>query len=232
SDPIVEIPGLVLLSNCSDICTGCVRDLSQGKIPSDSLANGLWIGEIPPQLKDLSWTEKMLISRVKHNICILKVHVSGMSKMKANIVSHSSPMPKIYSVLSPAREDLDEVLAFMYIGPNVPTHKEFKCTPMLVCQNKVKEALKWLKLNHSDYTNLDISYSNLEEYPEDEPPVIINHTQSMALNKDSESTAVNDSEEDDGVEQGDCPFVVHGLTRTNLNRLAGLRPYEITACAV
>ncbi|KAI0753006.1 hypothetical protein C8Q80DRAFT_1097169, partial [Daedaleopsis nitida] len=75
-----------------------------------SLANGLWVGEIPPQLLDLSWTEKMLVSRVKHNICIVKIHVSGMSKMKANVVSHSLPMPKIYSVLPPAREDLNEVL--------------------------------------------------------------------------------------------------------------------------
>ncbi|KAI0743695.1 hypothetical protein C8Q80DRAFT_1106681 [Daedaleopsis nitida] len=119
SKPIIEIPGPVLLPNCSDVCTACAKDLSQGKIPSDSLADGLWVGEIPRQLKDLSWTEKMLISRVKHNICIVKVHVSGMSKMKANVVSHSLPMPKIYSVLPLAREDLDEVLAFMYIGPNV-----------------------------------------------------------------------------------------------------------------
>ncbi|KAI0747735.1 hypothetical protein C8Q80DRAFT_1058629, partial [Daedaleopsis nitida] len=231
-DPIVEIPGPVLLPDCSDVCTKCLKDLDQGKIHSDSLANGLWVGEIPPQLKDLSWTEKMLISRVKHNICIVKVHVSGMSKMKANAVSYSLPMPKIYSVLPPAREDLDEVLVFMYIGPNVPTHKEFKRTPMLVRRNKVKEALEWLKLNHSDYADLDISYTNLNEYSEDEPPVIFNYTQSMESNKDPEATAVNDTEEDEGIEEEDCPFVVHGLTGTNLNKLAELRPYEITAQAV
>ncbi|KAI0739248.1 hypothetical protein C8Q80DRAFT_1222380 [Daedaleopsis nitida] len=192
-------------------------------MPGDSLANGLWIGEIPPQLKDLSWTEKMLISRVKHNICIVKVHVSGMSKIKANVISHSLPMPKIYSVLPPARKDLDEVLVFMYIGPNVPTHKEFKRTPMLVRRNKVKEALEWLKLNHSDYADLDISYTNLNKYSEDEPLVIVNYTQSMESNKDPEATAVNDTEEDEGIEEGDCPFVVHGLTGTNLNKLAELR---------
>ncbi|KAI0741496.1 hypothetical protein C8Q80DRAFT_1109884, partial [Daedaleopsis nitida] len=232
SDPIVEIPGPVKLPECSDICIDCLNDIGQGKMPSDSLANGLWIGEILPQLKDLSWTEKMLISRVKHNICIVKVHVSGMSKMKANVVSHSLPMPKIYRVLPPAREDLDEVLAFIYIGPNVPTHKEFKRTPMLVHRNKVKEALEWLKLNHSDYADLDISYSNSNEYFEDEPPVIVNYTQSMESNKDPEATAVNDTEEDEGIEEGDCPFIVHGLTGTNLNKLGEIRPYEITARAV
>lgn len=127
--------------------------------------------------------------------------------MKANVVSHSLPMPKIYQVLPPAREELDDVLAFMYIGPNIPTHKDYKRTPMLVRRNKVKEALEWLKLNHCDYADLDISYDNLREYSEEEPPIIVNYTQSMESNKDPESTAVNDMEEDESIEQGDCPFV-------------------------
>ncbi|TFK77894.1 hypothetical protein K466DRAFT_579424 [Polyporus arcularius HHB13444] len=232
TDPIRPLLGPVLLPGCDDICKTCLEELSEGKLPPDSLANGLWIGEVPPVLQDLSWTEKMLISRVKHNICTVKVHVSGMSKMKANVVSHSLPMPKIYHALPPPRDDLDEVLAFMYIGPNVPTHKEFKRTPMLVRRNKVKEALEWLKLNHEDYADLEISYENLDAYPEDEPPVVVNYTMSMATNKDSEATAVNDTEEDEGVEDGDCPFVVHGLTGTYLEHLGKVRPYEITARAV
>ncbi|KAI0741508.1 hypothetical protein C8Q80DRAFT_1050484, partial [Daedaleopsis nitida] len=194
--------------------------------------NGLWIGDVPEALKELSWTEKMIISRVKHNLCIVKVHVSGMSKMKANVVSHSLPMPKIYRALPPPRDELDQVLAFLYIGPNVPTLKEFKRTPMLVCRNKVAHALEWLKLNHSSYTDIDISYENLNDYPEDEPPVIINYTQSMESNKDPESTAVNDTDEEDGTEKGYCPFIVHGLTGSNLEQLGHSRPHEITARAV
>ena len=58
--------------------------------------------------------------------------MSGMSKMKANVISHSLPMPKVYAVLLPPVEDLDQVLAFLCLGPNVSTKKEFKHTPMLV----------------------------------------------------------------------------------------------------
>ena len=122
----------MLLPGCNDVCKHCSEELSQGKLPVDSLANGLWIGDVPAELQNLSLTEKMLISRVKHNICTVKVHISGMSKMKANVVSHSLPMPRIYHALPPRCEDLDEVLAFMYIGPNVPTQKEFQRTLMLV----------------------------------------------------------------------------------------------------
>ncbi|KAI0749941.1 hypothetical protein C8Q80DRAFT_1218951 [Daedaleopsis nitida] len=152
--------------------------------------------------------------------------------MKANVVSHSLPMPKIYNALPPPRDELDQVLAFLYIGPNVPTLKDFRQTPMLVRHNKVARALEWLKSNHSDYTDLDISYDNLNDYPEDEPPVIINYTQSMQSNKDPESTAVDDTEEEDGTDKGDCPFIVHGLTGSNLERLGHSCPHEITARAV
>ena len=127
--------------------------------------------------------------------------------MKANVVSHSLPMPKIYSVLPPPKEELDEVLAFIYLGPNVPTEKDYKRTPMLVRRNKVALALEWLKLNHADYADLEISYDNLNAYPEDEPPVIVNFTKTTGSNQDSESTAVNNLEEDEGTEEGDCPFL-------------------------
>lgn len=86
ADPILEMPGPILLPSCKDVCKGCLSELKEGRTPADSLANGLWLGEVPPQLQNLSFTEKMLIARVKHNHCIVKVHMSGMSKLCANVV--------------------------------------------------------------------------------------------------------------------------------------------------
>lgn len=232
TDAVQDIPGPVLLSGCEEICSMCLSELQKGKTPIDSLANGLWIGEVPPQLQDLSFTEKMLIARVKHNHCIVKVHMSGMSKLRANVVSHSLPMPKIYSVLPPKCEELDEVLAFLYLGPNQPTIKEYKRTPMLVRRNKVADALEWLKLNHIDYADLQISYSNLASYPEDEPPVLVNYTHTAESSTDPEAAAVTESNENEGTDEGDCPFVVHGLTGATLDHLGKVRPYEITARAI
>ncbi len=47
--------------------------------------------------------------------------------------------PKIYHALPLSCTDLDEVLAFIYIGPNMPTLKELKGMPMPVQHDKVKE---------------------------------------------------------------------------------------------
>ena len=62
---------------------------------------------------------------------------------------------------------------------------------MLIRRRKVAAALEWLKLNHVDYADLDISYDNLSKYPEDQPPVIVNFTKTMAeSNIDPEAAAV------------------------------------------
>ena len=135
--------------------------------------------------------------------------------------------------MPPPVEDLDEVLAFIYLGPNVPTEKEFKRTPMLVRRRKVAAALEWLKLNHVDYADLDISYDNLSKYPEDQPPVVVNFTKTMAeSNIDPEAAAVTGVEEEEGTEEGQCPFVVHGLTGTTLEHLGKQHPHQIKLQAV
>jgi hypothetical protein len=131
SDPVRASRGPVLASHCNKVCPVCVESLDKKKMPTLALANGLWIGDIPAELQDLTYAEQLLIAKVRHNRCIVKVS-SGMFKMRANAISFSNPMPKIYNVLPPPIEEMDEVLAFIYTGPCKPTKADFKRTSMLV----------------------------------------------------------------------------------------------------
>src|ERR1700723_2836503 len=155
SDPVKELRGPILAPDCNKVCYMCVESLEKKQLPTLSLANGLWVGKIPDELKDLTYAEQLLIARVRHNRCIVKVS-SGMFKMRANAISFSNPMPKIYNVLPPPIEELDEVLAFIYTGPCKPTKADFQRTPLLVRRLKVSKALHWLKLNHVDYYDCEI----------------------------------------------------------------------------
>jgi len=92
--------GPILAPACNKVCPICADSLDKKKIPTLALANGLWIGEIPDELQGLTYAEQLLIARVHHNRCIVKVS-SGMYKMRANAISFSNPMPKIYNVLPP-----------------------------------------------------------------------------------------------------------------------------------
>ena len=189
--------------------------MRKGKVPRYSLANGLWLGAVPEVLSSLTYIERLIVARVRVNSCFIRVASSGLRKMASHVIAFESPVPKLYQCLPPPVEDLDEVLAILFTGPCKPSEKEFKRTPLLVRRKKVADALKWLKLNHVDYANLEISYEELNRYPENEPPASIHYQHSLS-NKVEEGTSVFDNAPDDGVEEGDCPFVVHGLTGDQL----------------
>ena len=206
---------IVIDHACHKICENCRSSLRQGKVPRYALANGLWIGSVPDVLSDLRYIEKMLVARVRHSCCSIRV-ASGMRKMKAHAIAYQQPIPKVYNILPPPKEEIEEVIAIMFTGPCAPTSTDFKRTPFLVRRNHVKKALEWLILNHSDYENVRFSIENLNEYPEDMPPVSIEYKQ-MQHNKTPEGTSVHDMEVEDGTEEGDCAFTVHGLTGHDLN---------------
>jgi hypothetical protein len=218
TDKIKEYKGPVLDYKCNRVCQPCRAAIHKNKVPRNALANGFWIGEVPEVLSSLRFVERMMIARVRHTCCFVRVS-SGMRKMKANAVAFESPVPKIYGHLPPPRAELDDVLAVLYTGPTKPTEDDFKRTPLLVRRNHVIKALQWLKLNHSDYADIDISETNLKEYPEDMPPVSVEYKPSSS-NKTPEGTSVFDMEEDDGTDEGDCTFVVHGLTGENLETMS------------
>jgi hypothetical protein len=217
SDSIQEIKGPVLDSKCTKICKSCEDSLIKGLTPKYALADGLWLGNVPSQLQNLTFAEQTLISRVHHNKCIMRVS-SGMHKMKANAIMFENPMPKIYQRLPPSIDDLDEVLAFIYTGPCRPMPEDLERTPLLVRRQKIAEALEWLKLNHVDYYDLDISYENLKEYPEKGSPVVVVYRNSET-NKELEATSAYDDADEDGVDDGKCPFVVSGITGEELGML-------------
>ena len=214
-EPIKKIDGPVMDSNCSRVCMDCVGLLKKKKIPLLSLANGNWIGDVPSQLKNLSYAERLLIAKVRPNYCVVRVE-SGMKKMHANAVLVPNPTAKIYETLPPHRDDLDDVMAFVYTGPTRPSEADLRRTPFLVRRRKITAALEWLKLNHCDYADLNISEKNLNSYENEEVPVTIEYHK-RNVNKYPLSTSIDDLEEEMGTEDGDCPFIVHGLIGEELD---------------
>jgi hypothetical protein len=77
---------------------------------------------------------------IRHTSAFVKV-ASGMRKMKANIIAFEPPVQ------------------------NKPTEKDFACTSFLVRQNLVIAALEWLRLNHADYADIQISIHHNCKFP-------------------------------------------------------------------
>ena len=68
--------------------------MCEGKIPRFSLANGLWLGDIPKELKELNFMEKLLIQKIQTNCCFVKVS-SGMRKMISHVIAFETPVAKV-----------------------------------------------------------------------------------------------------------------------------------------
>jgi len=73
SETIQELEGPVIDRTCKNICQNCVQSLEKGKAPKHALANGLWLGIVPDELKGLTFAEKMMIARVRHNRAVVRV---------------------------------------------------------------------------------------------------------------------------------------------------------------
>jgi hypothetical protein len=221
SDPITPLMDRILIPTCKHICNKCEDSLLKVKVPLNALANGLWIGEIPEQLRDLSLIEQMLISKIRHNRCVIRV-ASGRSKMTANAIMFANPVVKIYQVLPPPRKDLEEALAITFIGNSEPTEEAFKRMPLFVRRNKVALALDWLKLNHVDYADLEISNEYLQQYDEIGIPVFVDFKKADDgdSNKIPSATSVHDNELEEGTTSGPCSFTVHGLVGVEFSKLS------------
>ncbi|KAJ7697468.1 hypothetical protein B0H17DRAFT_928468 [Mycena rosella] len=92
SEPIEELTGPVLAEGCHHICVDCEMCLNNGVIPKHALVRYNWIGEAD-QLKGLTYAEGILIARVRHNRCVVRVN-SGRVRMSANAIMFSHCRPQ------------------------------------------------------------------------------------------------------------------------------------------
>ncbi|KAJ6611365.1 hypothetical protein B0H10DRAFT_2165858 [Mycena sp. CBHHK59/15] len=157
---------------------------------------------VPQELQGLSYAESVMIAKIRHNRCVIRVN-SGRVGIHAN------------AIILPSRDEMREILAFVFTGSTAPTQEDFDCTPMLVRRDKVAAALNWLKLNHEGYADLETSEENLLSYKHRYIPVVIDYRKTTSEPHNSipmVAWSMDDSNEEHRTSEGQCSFAVHGLT--------------------
>ncbi|KAH7870207.1 uncharacterized protein C8R40DRAFT_1057573, partial [Lentinula edodes] len=164
----------------------------------------------------------MLIARVRHSKCFVRVQVgssngNGHCKLVSNVIAFENPIPKIYDVLPPPRDEIDEVLAVMFSGSCKPTDDDYKRSLLFVRRNVVANALQFLILNSSEYEDVTFSEENLATYSELNPIVSVEYFK-KGSNRNAAGVSIHDDLEDDGLDDnGDCLFTVHGIVGEDIN---------------
>lgn len=172
-----------------DVCNTCVSCLRRNKTPPLALANDMWVGDVPLELKILMLPEWILIARYFPAAYIVKLYPKKKgSRFWANTKLHSGLRGNVSTYwlntddiifmvgdnLLPASPSiLAATIGVTFVGPkNVPQ----KTMPgfLRVNRNCVRDALAWLKKNNPLYHDIKICANRLNELPcDDVPPQIM-----------------------------------------------------------
>lgn len=212
--PIASARAEVKVSCCKD----CLRDLKKGQIPPFSLANNMWIGDVPHELRVLSLAESVLVARYFPAAHIVKLFpkVKGSkywnndslnSAVKGNVSTYWLDPNSIADMLNgqtmpPSPNILAATIGVTIIGPqNLPE----KTLPgfLRVRRDRVRKALLWLKDNNPIYRDIIISEDVLDMLPEDAIPRQILETtryssDTDALEQERSGYVVSDDDDSNG----------------------------------
>lgn len=173
-----------------DVCKRCLGNLRKHttKPPKFSLANSLWLGQVPWQLQCLTLPEAQLIARLYPRAMIVKLYPKDKrnkydpttlySGLQGNITTYDFNMEAIADMvdgrLMPQRPRvLADIISVTYVGiGSLP--KNWLMKTFRVCRHHVGEALIWLKNNNRKYYgDIQIDSARMQELPEDDVPVEI-----------------------------------------------------------
>src|SRR6201996_2120565 len=196
-------------SETLNVCTSCASDLRHNKMPTLSLANGMWVGEVPLELRILTLPERILVARYFPAAYIVKLYPRkrgsrtwGSSSLqrglRGNVSTYRLNTNDIVGmtdtqIMPPSSSILTATIGITFVGPgNLPE----KSMPgfLRVNRNRVWQALQWLKENNPIYETIVISAECLNDLPGDGFPIEI-----LSLVKTSSDTNLLAEEHDDYV---------------------------------
>ena len=168
-----------------NLCHECQNHLRKNKRPRLSLSNDMWIGDIPPQLQNLTLPERLLIAKYFPAAYIVKLfpkHKNSFSwdrgqmysGLKGNVSTYRLDPRQVASMIDgrlfpPPAKFLSATIGITFVAP---TGVRESTMPAMfrVRRWRVREALLWLKANNPLYSDIEISEERLSQLPEDGIP--------------------------------------------------------------
>jgi hypothetical protein len=149
------------------ICNTCFRDLGDTIPPVLSLANGSWVGQVPPALQGLTLVEQALVALHPHTT--YRIEFEGDEGSPSAVVHSRLVHPLAADNMEPAKSlpAPMEVLygAFDVVLPVGLGFNEASLECLMVRRQKVLDALLWLKDHNHFYHDVALSGERLSKLP-------------------------------------------------------------------
>jgi hypothetical protein len=171
-----------------NVCGGCCGSLSKATPdlpPPLSLANDMWIGNIPTELDSLTFPEQLLLAHLYPRVYVFKLYpkkgfasdLKGLQQgMRGTVSTFALDLAGITSMIEGKLMPrptfiLAALISVTFIGlGHLP--KNWIRQLFRVCRYKVLEALRWLKThNPKYYGDVVIDDTRIGLLPDDDVPI-------------------------------------------------------------
>jgi hypothetical protein len=190
------------------LCAPCHKSLRVGQLPPEALANHRWCGPQPPELKDLSWIESIVIARGHMVGSIVRLQKSGGADsayfgIKGHAVIVPQDTTQLLDILPLTPSSLPDHVRVVWTGASSDTPQRHQLKHLFtVNTERVRAALIWLKAHHTGYQSMTIDDMELDRWP----PVFVTEELLDSIAQASSSTAEDCARSDFSVTSDDVNF--------------------------
>jgi hypothetical protein len=129
------------------LCKSCMSSLRCGNVPPLSLANHMFLGEVPDELKDLTVVEEAMIAKCRAKCWVIQLKEdyldSSLSTSQRGVKGHIIVYPQrpsaIANILPPSINEMTTPICVIFVGSSPPT-KEWlrtKAKPLAVRRENI-----------------------------------------------------------------------------------------------
>ena len=156
-----------------NICNECLNPLKKGvpTVPRHGLINGLYRGELPEHLKDITWLEEQVCALARPGPIVFRLFGSDSKEQpflaKGNVCVHPQPTASTAKVLPMVPEDINQMIAVVFTSSLLKLPSDVAKRVFRVRKQKITDFLLHLREVNSLYRDININLENINRYPHD-----------------------------------------------------------------
>ena len=111
-------------------CKDCFAHIKKGNMPPLSLANHLLLGDVPPELADLTPVEESMITRCQAKSCVIQLKSdediflpNSQRALQGHIIIYPQKPENLLTMLPPSLENTCMLICVVFIGSQKPSQE-------------------------------------------------------------------------------------------------------------
>ncbi len=132
------------------LCKTCHSSIKNNKVPPLALANHMFLGDVPEELKDLTVVKEAMIARCRAKCWIVQLKEesnisvpNSQRGVKGHIIIYPQRPSAVATILPPSLEEVSTPICVIFVR-SLPSTKEWlekKAKPLTIRREKVRHAL-------------------------------------------------------------------------------------------